>query len=131
MEAHNAVKSQTYTQGVNRSTDLTLEEFQALPIRGYIAGAKSGLPKAAVHEYKGERLADTVNWVTAGAVTPVKDQGLYGSCWAFSSTGGLVGSWEVSTGQLASLSEQQLVDCSKQYSGCNGGLRGYASAYYK
>ena len=45
MEAHNAVKSQTYTQGVNRSTDLTLEEFQALPIRGYIAGAKSGLPK--------------------------------------------------------------------------------------
>ena len=56
MEAHNAVKSQTYTQGVNRSTDLTLEEFQAFPIRGYIAGAKSGLPKVAVHE----RLADIV-----------------------------------------------------------------------
>ena len=60
MEAHNAVKFQTYTQGVNRSTDLTLEEFQALPIRGYIAGAKSGLPKVVVHEYKGERLADIV-----------------------------------------------------------------------
>ena len=50
----------TYTQGVNRSTDLTLEEFQVFPIRGYIAGAKSGLPKVAVHEYKGERLADIV-----------------------------------------------------------------------
>ena len=60
MEAHNAVKSQTYAQGVNRSTDLTLEEFQALPIRGYSVGAKSGSPKIAVHEYKGERLADTV-----------------------------------------------------------------------
>ena len=60
MVAHNAVKFQTYAQGVNRSTDLTLEEFQALPIRGYSAGAKSGSPKIAVHEYNGERFADIV-----------------------------------------------------------------------
>ena len=60
MEAHNAVKFQTYTQGVNRSTDLTLEEFKALPIRGYSAGARSGSPKIAVHENKGGRPADAV-----------------------------------------------------------------------
>ena len=60
MEAHNGVIFQTYAQGVNRSTDLTLEEFEALPIRGYSAGAKSGSPKIAFHEYKGERLADIV-----------------------------------------------------------------------
>ena len=60
MEAHNVVKSQTYTQGVNRSTDLTLEDFQAPPIRGYSAGAKPGSPKVAFHEYKGGRPADTV-----------------------------------------------------------------------
>ena len=60
MEAHNAVKRQTYAQVVKRSTDLTLEEFQVLPIRGYSAGAKPGSPKVAFHEYKGGRLADTV-----------------------------------------------------------------------
>merc|ERR1712160_164352 len=56
MEAHNADETQTYTQGVNQFSDLSLEEFQALPIRGLIASAKSGLPKVGVHEYNGETL---------------------------------------------------------------------------
>jgi len=131
MAAHNADPEQTYTQGPNQFTDLTLEEFQALPIRGYMSSAKGGLPKVGVHEYLGEELATTVNWITKGAVTPVKNQGQCGSCWAFSSTGGTEGMWEIASGSLVSLSEQQLVDCSKQNSGCNGGLMDYAFSYYK
>jgi C1A family cysteine protease len=101
---------------------MTLEEFQSANIRGFQASASQGLPKLGVHEYQGETLADSVDWTTKGAVTPVKNQGQCGSCWAFSTVGGLEGAWEISSGNLVSLSEQQFVDCDKVDSGCNGGL---------
>merc|ERR1712166_585379 len=107
--------------GATTFSDLTVEEFAAMPIRGF-APSGMGLPKVGVHEFQGETLAASVDWSTKGAVTPVKDQGQCGSCWAFSTTGGLEGAWQLASGSLASLSEQQFVDCSKANSGCNGGL---------
>jgi cathepsin L len=115
--------------GATVFSDLTAEEFASMPIRGFASGEASGLPKVGVHEFQGEELAAAVDWSTRGAVTPVKNQGQCGSCWAFSSTGGLEGSYQISSGKLVSLSEQQFVDCSKQNSGCNGGLMDYAFAF--
>jgi C1A family cysteine protease len=107
--------------GPTQFSDMTLEEFQALPIRGFAPGLKMDLPNLGEHEIVGLEVG-AIDWVSKGAVTAVKDQGQCGSCWAFSTTGGLEGAWEISSGNLVSMSEQQFVDCSKQNSGCNGGL---------
>jgi cathepsin L len=74
---------------------------------------------------------DSINWVTQGAVTGVKNQGSCGACYTFSATGALEAQHFLKTGNLVSLSEQNILDCSGSQGnqGCNGGAIQYAFRY--
>jgi KDEL-tailed cysteine endopeptidase len=102
--------------GLNKFADLTSEEFGA-KYTGYYPKPTNAIEKT----FDVSALPASVNWVTAGAVTPVKNQGDCGSCWAFSSTGSLEGLYFINNTNLASFSEQNLVDCVTEDDGCDGG----------
>jgi C1A family cysteine protease len=127
---HNAIHERNYTMGVNQFTDLTPEEFKA-DYAGGLLGSKVEKSSCKAYSPKGVVVPDAWDWREHGAVTPVKNQGQCGSCWAFSTTGSLEGAWFLANNVLPSLSEQQLVDCStaEGNQGCNGGLMDYGFEY--
>merc|ERR1712012_1010659 len=117
--AEHALGLHTYTLGVNKFADLTSEEF-VKTYNGFRPELYKDLPKADLKAIGNE--PDAVDWRPQGYVTPIKDQGQCGSCWAFSAVATMEGAWFKKSGELVSLSEQQLVDCDHEDSACNGGL---------
>jgi C1A family cysteine protease len=118
----------TWTAGHNQFSDWSEEEYKGM------LGLKMTNENSEVVVFSEENLADEVNWVTAGAVTGVKNQGACGSCWSFSTTGSTEGAHFIATGELLSFSEQQLVDCATGIylnMGCNGGNPLWAYRYLK
>lgn len=117
------------TYGPNNFTDMTHEEFKDQMLSPISMNRARGSTYTSLPE--DIALPNSVDWRDAGAVTPVKNQGVCGSCYAFSTTGSLEGQWFRKSGDLIPLSEQQIMDCSWYYgnNGCNGGMFDRAFSY--
>jgi C1A family cysteine protease len=129
VEAHNAANF-TWKAGINQFSDLTPAEFQAKHLNGLAATATDLIPLPESEEVFTP--SNDVDWRSKGAVTPVKNQGQCGSCWAFSAVG-IVEGWGAIAGGtgLLDLAEQQLVDCAGAFGnhGCQGGWHDKAVDY--
>jgi len=126
IEEHNEAKRE-WTMDVNVFADLEEDEFLA-QYTGASPPPPSDQPTFEV-EYSDE-VADAVDWVQKGFVNPIKDQGQCGSCWAFSTMGVVESGYAIATGNLVSVSEQQLVDCDGSNDGCSGGWPHTAFDHY-
>jgi len=129
---HNADPANTYQLGHNQFSHMTLTEFHDyVHLGGVRPGSLRRNPTGPLHEAPKDvsALPASVNWVTAGAVTGVKDQGNCGSCWSFSATGGLEGAYQIKYKSLLSFAEQELVSCDTVDAGCNGGWMDDAFTY--
>ena len=134
IENHNA-QGKSWTLGHNDYSDLTNAEF-----REYfnLDEKNAGRRPDMLHEPDTMEFEDTmitapkvrrraqnipthINWINEDVVTHVKNQGQCGSCWAFSAISVLESYHAINSGEKVSMSEQQLVECSLNDGGCNGG----------
>jgi len=120
--ASNSSKAPSFKLGLNKYSDMLSHEIVS-KMNGY--KSRPGKINSTFHlRSHNVAIPDELDWRNYNYVTDVKDQKQCGSCWAFSSTGALEGQTSRKFGQLISLSEQNLVDCSGNYgnNGCNGGM---------
>jgi C1A family cysteine protease len=116
--AENIRRGGEAVHGVNGLADLSVEEFRrtrvmkSLPFRA---------PAPIDHELNVTAPLTTVDWRTKGVITPVKDQGNCGSCWAHSADEAVESFYAIKSGNLQVLSVQQCTACTYTYNGCDGG----------
>eukprot|EP01083_Nonionella_stella_P279566 950979_1 len=117
---HNKLSNKTHSEGLNQYSDLSQAEF----LNTAVGINESAIPLVGdIYIPVGGVAVDSIDWRMYNGnsyVTPVKNQGQCGSCWAFATNGVIESRVAIETNveSLISLSEQQLVSC---YAGnCNG-----------
>jgi len=111
--------------GITKFSDLTNQEYRDTYLTFRATRKSNSVASRPKETSFVTALPDEVDWRDKNAVTFVKDQGQCGSCWAFSTTGGVEGAWAIAKNNLTCLSEQNLIDCTwdppYNNTGCDGG----------
>ena len=133
MILHNANDKNTWKMGINQFSDITVSEF----INTYLGEKNSPMVREFKEEPVNLGFAGDVDWREKNIITPVKNQGACGSCWAFAATA-VHESYHIQHRNHSTniaLSEQQLVDCSNispyGNEGCGGGYAVRGLEYIK
>ena len=122
--AERAARGADETQGLTPLSDLSDDEYRArfLTLIPRLDLARPPLEEAACAacyffpELAGGNVS-SIDWVTKGAVTSVKNQAGCGACWAFSIAADVEGTQFLATGNLTSLSAEQLIACDPETGG--------------
>jgi len=128
--AHNNQDGVSWKKGINKFSDLTVAEFKAS--LGHSSSMsrtmRASMPEANLPPMVGD-LPTSVDWRLQKIVTPVKDQGGCGSCWAFAAVETIESTLAQVTGTQTLLSPQNMVSCTPnpQHCGGTGGCAGATS----
>jgi len=123
--------------GITKFSDYTHEEFSVLlgrkNLQPKLTGEENVLAPISFGNNKNLRglnaLPTYVNWGAQGKVTPVKNQGQCGTCWAFSTAETVESQWAMNGNPVWEFSIQQIASCTTTCNGCGGGLTEDAYAY--
>jgi len=118
--AENIAAGGEAVHGITQFADMTQAEFEST----YLMNNYQPQVTDAVATFTKEvSLNTTIDWtkVSPAVLTPIKDQGRCGSCWAFSATSAIESYAKLAGKELQILSPQQITSCDKVDGGCNGG----------
>ncbi|CAL5183559.1 unnamed protein product [Lathyrus oleraceus] len=123
IENFNNAGNKSYSLGLNQFSDLTTEEFMASYTRNKVPSQlfTSKMISNTILFNVNDQVPTNFDWRQQGAVTDVKQQGTCGCCWAFTAVAAVEGIVKIKTGNLISLSQQQLLDCDPNSRGCTDG----------
>jgi C1A family cysteine protease len=122
MNAHNSQNGVTWIKALNQFSDMSPEE-----IKRYLGGGRQGENSSQVlAQYPTSSLSEGllqqtqyVDW--RAQMNPVRNQGSCSSGWAFVGVATTEGRYTIKYGNKLLFSEQQLIDCTRDCFGCDGG----------
>jgi len=122
IRVHNRDSTKTWKQGVNRMTDWMPSEYKKLLGFDKSLGFANKSKEVQIDKrsLSARALPAHIDWRTKGIISPVKDQGMCGSCWTFGTTETIESYQAMSHNLLSELSEQQILDCTPNTNDCGG-----------